>query len=258
MDSVCCNPIHVDDEQIDMDLEELWELQRKRSKGGRGTQSKSKGRLNLLNRSGRRGFSLTRNRAEEAPIKPTRNMSHRRTMSTGRPLNRVGSKEDRGRSRSPCGRNRSKDKNSNSNSNSNNNNNNNNSYSSSHNNRKVSINKFVERIDTKPIRPSSRARGRSSTIAAPIERKSRSRSWSIGRRRAKSERGIIKVRSRSQERKASSRRQVDEESIVERKRGGFFGGFRSDKRDDDDWSSSEDSYATKDAGWQGGFFAAFR
>jgi hypothetical protein len=45
---VCCNPIHVDDEQIDIDLEEIWELQRQKSKGGWASSSQRKGRINFL------------------------------------------------------------------------------------------------------------------------------------------------------------------------------------------------------------------
>ena len=47
---MCCNPIHVDDEEIDMELEQVWDLQRKRSNGGRGPSTARKGRINLLNR----------------------------------------------------------------------------------------------------------------------------------------------------------------------------------------------------------------
>ena len=242
---VCCNPIHVDDEQIDMDLEDVWELQRQRSKGGRGTNSERRGRLNFLRGSGssnRRGFSLTRNKSQSRSA-PMENMNNRRPMSTGKA--RVGRLS---RSRSPWGRKGDK---------------------------KVSINKYVEKIETKPVRPMSRGRRRQ--IATPIQRRpSRSRSWSLGRRKANNERnvGIVRVRSRSKERQKSLARPEqrqhrrfqqsfdddDDDDEPRQKRKGIFGRFRRrETRDGDEWSSSDDSfdeYSTR-GGQLGGFFNVF-
>lgn len=250
--TLCCNPIHVDDDQIDMELEEVWELQRSRSKGGRGTGSKRRGRLNILKGGNRRGFSLNRNRSKNnsSPVQVPRAGS--RPMSTARGARAyggvaaVGSRDQdtaRGRSRSPWGRKKE---------------------------RKVSISRYVEKIETNPKQRGQqqrpRSRGRSS-IAAPIQRadrsvastsRNRSRSWSLGRRRNNKTRGSNSVR------RASDRNVIRVRSkSAERKRaggGGKFGGRRGrEQRDVSDDSSSDDSsvgeYSTREAG---GFFSAFR
>lgn len=219
--TLCCNPIHVDDELIDMELEEVWEIQRNRSKGGRGTSSKRKGRLNILRGGARRGFSLSRNNANKsAPMKTTQH----RSMSTGR--NILGN-QDRGRSRSPWRRKRDS--------------------------KKVSISKYVEKIELNPKQRQNgqrpRSRGRDS-IAGPVERiRDRSRSWSIGRknrmgrgRQVKMEKNIVRVRSRSTERKSN-----------------FFGmGRRRESRHDDSYDSSSDDSSFDEYSTRQGFFSAFR
>jgi len=256
---VCCNPIHVDDEQIDIDLEEIWELQRQKSKGGWVSSSQRKGRINFLRgNKNRRGFSLTRKNSKGAVPAPQPKGNFRRSTSRGR--NRFDS-EDPGRerkSRSPWGRRKDK---------------------------KVSINKYVEQIETTPKRYSSRARGRSSERAnsrsrpASITRgigRQRTRSWSLGRRNTKSDRQIIRVRSKSRERIESRQeqspgyaeaftrglfgggerdqyqqeRQTDYGDAPKR---GLFGGMGRRRREEESWSSSEESY---DGG--GGFFSSFR
>jgi hypothetical protein len=253
MDSfICCNPIHIDDEQIDLELEEIWEMQRRRSKGG-GILSSQRKRMNFFRgNKNRRGFSLTR-KGTDLPSQPMQ-YDARRPMSTGRTPQMV--QEQRGRSRSPWGRNRS---------------------------RRVSINKYVEKIETKPRIGNHQGRGRSlskerrqvnsrGSTGNSINRRSdkqqiyeetRSRSWSIGRRKVKNpppkRYGIVTVRSRSEERRNSRSRQILSRSYddPEPKRG-FLGGLmgrRSDYRDDDSesWSSSEDSYTEV----RGGFFGTF-
>ena len=242
---MCCNPIHVDDEQIDMELEEIWEMQRQRSKGGRGTSSQRKGRIGFLRgNKNRRGFSLTRKSSKGSAVMS--DMDQGRPMSTGRGRGKTEFADNPrgGRSRSPWGR---------------------------RHDRKVSINKFVEKIETAPKMPSGRSRGRGRSIQRDIRTgrgrststmsqgivKQRTRSWSLGRRRAKSERsvGIIRVRSRSKEKYG---RQMDRPPKYDDAppKTGFFGGFGrggQDRRDDESWSSSE---ASEDGG--GGFFGGFR
>mmetsp|Transcript_9771 Transcript_9771/g.18373 ORF Transcript_9771/g.18373 Transcript_9771/m.18373 type:complete len:259 (-) Transcript_9771:133-909(-) len=258
MDSfICCNPIHIDDEQIDLELEEIWEMQRRRSRGG-GALASARGRMNFFRgNKNRRGFSLTRNGKNSTP-QPIK-YDTRRTMSTGRTPQAL--EKQRGRSRSPWGINRD---------------------------RRVSINKYVEKIETKP-KTGNHTRGRSISRERrqvnsrgsgsignshssrrsnnhEIRGKARSRSWSIGRRKVKNtppqqqKYGIITVRSRSEERRNSRGRHVSTNSYDdgESKRG-FLGGLmgrRSDYRDDESesWSSSEDSYTEV----RGGFFGSFR
>lgn len=245
MDSfICCNPIHIDDEQIDLELEEIWEMQRRRSRGGGALASERK-RMNFFRgNNNRRGFSLTR-KSSNSSSKPMP-YDARRPMSTGRTPQTF--QKQRGRSRSPWGRNRD---------------------------RRVSINKYVEKIETKP-KPVSHTRGRSisrerrqvnsrgSGSTSNSIMKPRSRSWSIGSRKGKKpppqKYGIITVRSRSEERRYARDRHLSSPSYedVEPKRG-FFGGLmgrRTDLRDDESeyWSSSEDSYTEV----RGGFFGSFR
>lgn len=150
----------VDDEHIDMQLEEVWEIQRKRSKS-RNRLGGKPGRMNILRgNKNRRGFSLTRNRNSEFKGRsrnPLQMMRGRRSMSVGRQVTNSDSEAEEEqvpvrRSRSPWGIRK----------------------------RQVSINKYVERIDTKPMSArQSRGRSRSAErIARP-----RSRSWSLGRRK---------------------------------------------------------------------------
>lgn len=241
---MCCNPIHVDDEQIDMELEEIWEMQRQRIKGGRGTSSQRKGRIGFLRgNKNRRGFSLTRKSSEGSVVMSDRYLG--RPMSTGRRRGKTEFADNPrgGRSRSPWGRRHDK---------------------------KVSINKFVEKIETAPKMPSRRSHGRGRSIQRDISTgrgrstsmtrgivKQRTSSWSLGRRKAKSERniGIIRVRSRSKEKygrqMARPPKYYDPPPNT-----GFFGRFGrggQDRRDDESWSSSESS---EDGG--GGFFSGFR
>jgi len=258
---VCCNPIHVDDEQIDMDLEDVWELQRQRSKGGRASSSQRKGRINFLRgNKNRRGFSLTRKNTKASA--PTPKTNSRRSLSRGRGSDRYADEDgDRERqSRSPWGRRKDK---------------------------KVSMNKYVEKIETAPKRPgslSSRGRsaerassgGRSANSSRGIGRQ-RTRSWSLGRRKTNNDTKIIRVRSRSKDR--VDRRQDQSSGYADTFRRGFFGGGEREQersrpteygdaprrglfggmgrgrrqREEESWSSSEESY---DGG--GGFFSGFR
>lgn len=244
----------MDDEQIDMELEEIWEMQRQRSKGGRGTSSVRKGRIGFLKgNKNRRGFSLTRksSKGSAGVMDQGRpgSAGRGRPMSTGRGRTEFEENPRGGRSRSPWGR--KKD-------------------------RKVSINKFVEKIDIAPKRNGSRGRGR--PIQRPIQRdnstgrgrsknmnlsegivKQRTRSWSLGRRKAKSDRnvGVIRVRSRSHERSRSQRFQPPKYDDAPPKNGFFgrFGRSNQDRRDDESWSSSD---SEDDGGGGGGFFGGFR
>lgn len=258
----CCNPIHVDDEHIDMQLEEVWELQRQRSKGGRGTTSNRQGRINFLRgNKNRRGFSLTRNRGSEkrGGGGPMSILGRNRSSSVGPASSFLdengsvtGRGKSKGRSRSPWGRRK----------------------------RQVSINKMVEKIETKPFS----ARGRSRSAGRSIGR-GRSRSWSLGRNKARSERdlGVVRVRSRSQERQIQRIRKEqenkkkkqeklqrqrmlqqrrheeeysDDDSYAPPRRRGILSVFkRKEGRNDrnDNWSSSEeDSY--EDAPDRNSFF----
>lgn len=266
MDSfVCCNPIHVDDEQIDMQLEEVWELQRQRSKGGRG--AKPAGRLSLLRgNKNRRGFSLSRNKGSQSNRSNQAKNGSMPIMNRGRRAMSAGRggfvDDDDGfeqkpirRSRSPWGRK----------------------------NRQVSINKHVEKIETKPSRTGSRGRpasrglpttrGRTRNMGSSIEPWGRSRSWSLGRRKQPSERsvGIVRVRSRSQEKKLHRRQQElqrkqqqqryedssEEDSVYRPPRRGILSVFKRRDSRNDEWSSSDGSYeeSVREAG---GFFSAFR
>ena len=269
---MCCNPIHVDDEHIDMQLEEVWELQRKRS-NPRGRPAG--GRINLLRgNKNRRGFSLTRNKGSNSKNGSMPIMQKgRRAMSAGRggfidDDDDFAQQKPLRRSRSPWGRK----------------------------NRQVSINKFVEKIETKPGRPGSRggrpgsrlgrpesregrptSRGRARTLMPSLDRP-RSRSWSIGRRKQSSERsvGIVRVRSRSQERRIQREEQrkkelqrqkrlqqryegsSDEESEYPRRRRGILGVFKRRGSRNEEWTSSDDESFEESVQESGGFFGAFR
>ncbi len=270
---MCCNAIHVDDEEIDMQLEEVWELQRKRSKAGKG--GKPKGGINLLRgNKNRRGFSLTRNKGSGNSSKNgslTLMGRGRRSLSVGRGGfidDDDGFSPKPRRSRSPWGRR----------------------------NKQVSINKLVEKIDTKPVRPGSRggsvvrpiSRGRSRNTENSFGSRGRSRSWSLGRRSRgrSSERsltGIVRVRSKSQERKVQKQQQEiqrrqqqyqrkvqqqqrydessEDETEYPRRRRSFIGRvFKRREGRNDEWSSSEEeeSYYDESVRDTGGFFGAFR
>ena len=87
--------------------------------------------------------------------------------------------------------------------------------------------------------------------------KQRTRSWSLGRRKAQSDRnvGVIRVRSRSKEKYGRQNARPPKYDDAPRKTG-FFSGFgrgSQDRRDDESWSSSE---ASEEGG--GGFFGGFR
>ena len=238
---MCCNPIHVDDEQIDMELEEIWDIQRKRSKNLRAKAGQNRpGRMQLLKgNNNRRGFSLSRGRSRSKD-RGGRNTVMGRTTSGGRGGRSISRERGRERSRSPWGR--KKD-------------------------RKVSINKYVEKIETAPKRLGGRGRSRERSQPRFVRSSSfdsrgsrgrvrsvtgikpqRSRSWSLGRKkvqRAQSEKfGVVRVRSRSKER----RRGFSSERREPRGGGGFFARRdRRDEYDDDSWSSEETNR-------DGGFF----
>ncbi len=239
----------------------------------RGAGGPKKGRLNFLNRgNNRRGFSLTRTQ-QDRPM----SQSSRRTMSTGRQVgrsrspwgrNRSKSTERQPRARSPWGRKKKED-------------------------RRVSISKVVERIDTRPVsrgsgRPMSRGSGRGPLPPAPImgrgrsaerrtagmqgrgrskERKSRSRSWSLGRRKKdKSTNGqerngfMGRLRSKSQERPYNRAYSFNDEDSYDggrkQKRGFFRRRSRERRQDhyDDEYESSSSSFSEESDERPGGFF----
>jgi len=77
---LCCNPINVDDDIDDMELEDVWELQRSRSK----SKSKSKS-----TKQPNKTFTKPKNKKNQMlnpkpkPIKPNKGLSLKRVKSTG-------------------------------------------------------------------------------------------------------------------------------------------------------------------------------
>ena len=108
--TLCCNPIDVDDEIIDRELEEVWEIQRTRSRNrgeraerGGGT-SRGRPKLKILagnNLKRGRNLSISRDHiVDDSRYSFTRKkMYDKRSMSTGR------MKDDRDRDRSNQSRN---------------------------------------------------------------------------------------------------------------------------------------------------------
>jgi len=248
--SLCCNPIHVDDEIIDMELEEVWEIHRSRSKS-RGAAKRGKPKLKLLGGRGvnGRGLSLTRNGSgEKKKTAQMRSMNHR-SMSTGRMMG-DDNKTMRGKyankkyhsDRHRGGR--GKD------------------------NKKVSISKYVEKIELQQKKPGTPAGRRGA--GPPIQRRGRSNSRS---------RFDIARDARSRSRSLSKNRfstihihgSYDEHSV--RSKGskasrGSKGRIRSlfrrkkqSRNDDDEWSSGSGSFEMEDdetIDTRRGFFSNFR
>ena len=237
----CCNPLYVDDEEINMELEDIWELQRQKSKvvkGGMNPFSRNKNR---------RSFSMTRNWRSGTGLGSGSMMGRKRSMSAGRNSFNANKLErpalSRGRSKSPWRSGR---------------------------NRQVSINKMVERIETKPFQSLERGRSRGRSLRrTPSRAESRSSNRHTGRHIERSL-SIVRVRSKSLERKRKDkqdnqmkqqarlqhrrnmiqqqrRRNYTESSDDEsdggstRRSSGILSFFQRREGRNDEWSSSDES-----------------
>ncbi len=240
--SLCCNPITFDDEMIDMELEEVWELQRTRSRDRQGEASKrGRQKLKLLGNSDRkvrRGLSISRDPMAEGRSSQMKSLGSKRlpkrSMSTGRMGGDRGLKKDRsmnGRfksTRSNMGRD----------------------------NKKVSISKYVEKIELQE-------RQKRNGIAPPIQR--RVRSNSMTRAQYDHGNGGYEDKNRFNTVHLYDRYEEPEQQEYSKPRRKFS--FRRRKKEKkyqmdsrEEWSSSSESEDDEDdfSEERGGFFAAFR
>ena len=214
MSVLCCNPINVDDDVNDKELEEIWEYQR----------NKNMARASQPQKTGRRRFGMGRKKPPMAAQAPMRNAG-RRAQSAGRMgRNRFEDDDDSdrynkransvGRLDQRRGREMSRRQ-----------------GGIRTQARQVSISRYVERIDIPPPVPKRNiappmSRGRSRSVSVGARGRSRSRSSSIGRR--KPQRSRSKKRLFGWGRKNKQKRDEgfssDESSI---------GSWSADSRDDD-------------------------
>ena len=219
MSVLCCNPIHVDDETNDQELEEIWEYQR----------NKNMANTNQPKKGGKRRFGMGRRKPPPTSAQAPMRNAGRRSQSVGRMgrnkrgnfqddrdddddddnfnirSNSVGRGRGRGRGKAPRPGGLRPD------------------------NKRVSISRYVERIDIPPpgprkpsiAPPMSRQRSRSRSI---VRARSRSRSNSRGRNppRPKNKRGIFGWGKKNKEKRNYS---SDESSI---------GSYSLDSMEEDD------------------------
>ena len=242
----------LNDEILDMELEEVWEVQRSKS---RAQENRNKGKSKKKtagsdNRNHGRNHSKSKNNnakeKREQYSSPARRLPPRRSMSTGR----IGEKprnKSRGDERKTKSVRNYPFKN----------------EDHRGNDKRVSISKYVEKIEIPPTH-------KRNSIAPPIQRRGRSRN---DQKTDKSRN--LRSRSMTENKNRFNAFPVydsyDEDSYEETKKKawkkkGFFGfrKRRKDKRDDieDDYvSSSSDSYYSDDSRSDAnkmGFFSAFR
>jgi len=174
---LCCNPINVDDDIDDMELEDVWELQRSRSRSKITTQKKTKMTFNRNKSKSRpndkHSKSLTLKRVKSTG-KKNKNVNYGRAVSALKPRSQNPAPSKFNRSPSigrlkptsgwglPFG-----------------------------NEKKVSISNYVEKIDY-PLEKKIEGRGR--PVRAPPARRSRSKSIPQIRRRDSIEPGKKKKR----------------------------------------------------------------
>mmetsp|Transcript_14253 Transcript_14253/g.17997 ORF Transcript_14253/g.17997 Transcript_14253/m.17997 type:complete len:244 (-) Transcript_14253:109-840(-) len=240
--SLCCNPIQFDDEMLDMELEEVWEVQRSKSRdrrsGDDGRRGRPKKKLMGTTERKRRGLSISRDQmvgdGGSSQIMSVNRRLPKRSMSTGRMGSR-GSKKDRSKhggksqsARANLGRD----------------------------SKKVSISKYVERIDLQE-------RQNRNTIAPPIQRKARSNSMTRAQYEDKNRFNTVHLYNSFDERDPRER---SRERIKPRRRFSFRR-KKKDKRQQwdemEEWSSSSssedegDDYS-EERSTRGGFLSAFR